>query len=317
MFIVMSGASGFIGSALTKHLESHGHRVTPLVRVGTREVQGSIRWNPRTGDFDYNRLDGVDAIIHLAGESIMGPWLHEKKRQIRDSRGLYTENLSKTIARLNHPPSTMIVASAMGYYGNRGEETLTEESASGTGFLADVCKHWETATLPATQAGVRVIHLRMGAVLDKSGGTLKKAISLQKIGLSLNRGDSSHYMSWIALNDAVRAITFLLERRDLKGPFNLVSPEPVTTAHFSEVVAANLKQPLRITVPKWLLRLAPGGMADELIFSSQKGIPQNLTRAGFEFECSRFENIFEPTPEESESDYERVMGFPSTGTASY
>src|SRR5256714_4559219 len=266
MKIIVTGASGLIGSTLVPSLIKQGHQVTTLVRRESKQgAQGEVSevsWNPAAGELDAARLVGHDACVHLAGESIAeGRWTDEKKRRIVESRVKSTQLLAETLARLETRPRAFLCASATGYYGDRGAEVLTEASAAGTNFLAEVCREWEAATEPARAAGIRTVSLRFGVVLSKEGGALAKMLLPFKLGAGGRVGSGKQYMSWIALDDAVGAIEHALTDENLSGPVNVVAPQPVTNAEFTKTLGHVLGRPTLLPVPAFGLRLALGEMA--------------------------------------------------------
>jgi len=283
---VVSGASGLIGSALRAVLSTGGHRSVPLVRNSRApsEAAEGIGWDPRTGSIDAERLEGVDTIVHLAGESIASRrWSAEQRASIRDSRVTGTRLLAETVAALKRPPEALICASATGWYGDRGAELLPEDAGPGRGFLADVCREWEAAADPARDAGIRVVHLRFGMILWPSGGALKKMIPPFQAGVGGRTGSGQQFWSWISLDDAVGAILHAAATGTLDGPVNVVSPQPVRNAEFAAVLGAVLGRPACVPLPAGVLRLALGQMADELLLSSARVIPTRLLESGFRF----------------------------------
>lgn len=288
MRVVVTGASGLIGSALVPVLLSKGHRVIRLVRrkptAARPDGSTEIFWNPMLGQMGDGFLEECEAVIHLAGESIAdGRWDEDKKRRVRDSRVKSTRFLAETLAQLNHKPRAFICASATGYYGDRDDEILTEDSAPGTGFLADVCREWEAAADQARSAGIRTLHMRIGMVLSGRGGALQKILTPFKFGLGGKVGNGRQWMSWIALDDVVRAFVHALEREDLSGPVNTVAPKPVTNEEFTQIFGRVLHRPTFMPVPAFALRLAFGEMAEELVLSSARVLPRKLLASGFEF----------------------------------
>jgi uncharacterized protein (TIGR01777 family) len=284
MDIAITGSSGLIGTALTTSLEADGHRVLPVVRGGDRA--DAIRWDPASGTIEAGGLEGIDAVIHLAGEGIAsGPWTEAQRRRIAESRRLGTDLLARTLAQLDDRPATLLSGSAIGFYGDRGDEVLTEASAPGDGFLTAVCRDWEAATAPAEAAGIRVAHLRTGIVLDPDGGALGKQLPIFRLGLGGRAGRGTQWMSWITLDDEVRAIRFALEHDELHGPLNLTAPAPVTNAAFTKALGAQLHRPTALTIPRFA-RHAPFGLGDlieSLLFTSARVEPRALADAGFEF----------------------------------
>lgn len=283
MDVAVSGSHGFVGSALVPALTAAGHTVRRLVR-GTAAV-GEVAWDPDGGTIDDARLEGVDAVVHLGGVGIGDKrWTAEQKERIRSSRVRGTAVLAKALAALPTPPRVLVSGSAVGYYGDRGEAILTEESAPGHGFLADVVRAWEDATAPAAQAGVRVVNLRSGIVQSPAGSALKKQLPLFKLGLGGPLGNGKQWVSWITLDDEVAAILHLLGDDSIEGPVNATAPEPVTSAELAIAVGRALHRPAVLPVPKAALRLVMGGqMVDEMLTASQRAVPTKLQAAGFTF----------------------------------
>jgi uncharacterized protein (TIGR01777 family) len=282
MDIAITGSTGLIGKALVHRLEAAGHRAVPVVRsAGGGDV---IRWDPAAGTIEAAAFEGIDAVVHLAGEPIGARrWNTDVKRAIRDSRVDGTSLLSATLAGLTTPPAVLLSGSAIGIYGNRGDERLTETSAPGEGFLAGVTAEWEAATAPAEQAGIRVVHLRTGIVLSPEGGALAKQLPLFKFGLGGKLGSGRQYWSWISLDDEVAMIEWLLDA-DVAGPVNLTAPEPVTNAAFTDALGKALGRPTFLPVPSFGPKLVLGGeLADELLFTSARVIPEVATNAGYQF----------------------------------
>lgn len=280
--VLLTGASGLVGSALRRTYESQGVEVVSLVRREPRSVK-EIRWDPSAGIVDLARLEGFDAVIHLAGENVFGLWTAAKKRAIRESRVAGTRTLAEALAKLERKPKVMISASAIGIYGDRGDDVLTEASAAGAGFLADVGREWEQAADPARAAGIRVVHPRIGIVLAREGGALVKMKLPFSLGLGGRLGSGKHWFSWISLDDLVRLIQFAVENESVVGALNAVAPEPVTNAHFTRALAKKLKRPAFFHVPAFALKLAPGGMAKEALLASERVVPKKAVEAGFVF----------------------------------
>lgn len=282
--IAVSGASGLVGSELTARLAAQGHEVHRLVRNVRDGGTGGIAWCPRSGWIEDDKLEDLDAVIHLAGENIAeGRWTAVKKRRIHESRVLGTELLARTLAGLDRPPRSFICASAIGFYGDRGEEPLTEISALGEGFLPDVCRDWEAAAAPAREAGIRVAHLRLGVVLSLAGGALRKMLPPFKLGAGGRLGDGQQWMSWISLDDTVRAIEHALHHEELHGAVNLTAPRPVTNLEFTKALGRALRRPTFAPVPAPAIRLLLGQMADDLLLSSALVLPEALRVSGFEW----------------------------------
>ena len=283
--ILVSGSSGLVGSALIPSLKGVGARIVRLARPG--KAQGSsneerIPWDPAQ-PISPDSVSGFDAVIHLAGESIVGRWTASKKVRLRESRIPTTAYLARALAQAKRKPQIFISASAIGYYGNRGDEVLTEESSHGTGFTADLAREWELASLPAAGAGIRTVQMRIGVVMATAGGALPKMLPAFKMGVGGKLGDGGQWMSWIDLQDVVGAIQHILRSDLLHGPVNLVAPRPVTNAEFSKTLANVLSRPAIFPVPAFAARLAFGEMADELLLASQRVEPTRLISSGYPF----------------------------------
>jgi uncharacterized protein (TIGR01777 family) len=284
MKVLIAGASGLVGSALKGAFDGKGISVTDLVRQSPNIGLPEIEWHPDQGKLDSGELEGFDAVINLAGESIAeGRWTDDKKRRIRESRIQGTRLLSKTLAKLTAPPAVFLCASATGIYGDRGQEMLDEDSAPGKGFLAEVCGEWEEATKPAIDAGVRVVNLRLGPIFSAKGGMLEKLLPPFKLGVGGKIGSGNQYMSWVAMDDVVGAITLALENETLRGPVNIVAPNAVTNGEFTKALGKVLSRPTFFAVPEFAARLAFGEMADEMLLSSQRVVPKRLSEAGYQF----------------------------------
>ncbi len=280
MKIAVTGASGLVGSALVPVLTAADHEVIRLVREAPGEGEG--HWNPASG-IESGALQGIDAVVHLAGENIAeGRWTAEKKERIRESRVQGTEAVAQSMAAMEQSPPTLICASAIGYYGDRGHTELTEVSGAGEGFLPDVCKEWEAAAGPAIEAGVRVVHLRLGVVLSTEGGALAKMLTPFKMGVGGKIGDGNQYMSWISIEDVTSAVLHALTT-DLSGPANTVAPEPVTNKEFTKALGRALHRPTIFPMPGFAARLAFGEMADALLLASSRVLPARLEETGFTF----------------------------------
>ncbi|HKZ00614.1 MAG TPA: TIGR01777 family oxidoreductase [Pyrinomonadaceae bacterium] len=284
MKILISGSHGLVGRALASSLTNDGHEVVRLVR--RERVFGSpeVEWDPKRAVIDGQHLEGLTAVIHLAGESIAeGRWTAEKKRRIRESRVQGTQLLSEALGKLSHPPRAFICASAIGFYGSRGDEILTETSAPGTDFLAEVCVEWEKAAQPPAGKGIRIVNLRFGIILSVDGGALAKMLTPFRLGVGGRIGSGNQWMSWIALDDVVGAIKFILNNNSVQGPVNIVAPNPVTNAEFTEQLGKALSRPTLLPIPGFGARLAFGEMADALLLSSQRVEPVRLKEAGYQF----------------------------------
>lgn len=293
--VAISGASGMIGGALAASLAGEGLTVLRLVRERSAGG-GGVYWDPAGGAIDAASLEGVDAVVHLAGAPIAERWTAAQKQRIRDSRVLGTRLLASTLAKLRKPPAVMVSGSAIGIYGSRrGDELLPEGSSTGGDFLADVSREWEAAAEPAASAGIRVVHSRTGLVLSPSGGVLGKLLLPFRMGAGGRIGSGRQWFSWIALDDAVQAISYMMREMSMRGPVNLVAPNPVTNAGFTEAVGRVLGRPTLATVPAIAIRLALGEMGENTVLASQRVMPQRLLEAGYRFrhphveEALRFE----------------------------
>ncbi len=288
MKVLIAGASGLVGSALIPALEPEGAQVTRLVR--TTAAAGEIEWHPNNDQLDSAKLEGFDAVINFAGENIAGGrWTDEQKRKIHDSRVNGTHLLSDAMTRLKQPPKAFLCASATGIYGDRGDEILDEQSDSGGGFLAGVCREWEQATEPADTAGVRTVNLRFGPILAREGGMLAKLLTPFKMGMGGKVGSGKQYISWVAIDDVVGAIKLALTDESIRGPLNIVSPHPVTNEEFTKTLGHVLSRPTALAMPAFAVRLAFGEMADEMLLTSQRVIPKRLNDAGYDFEYPELE----------------------------
>ena len=289
MKIVISGASGLIGTQLVNHLASNGHEVVRLVRRSPKS--GEVQWNPKAGTLDAAALEGSDAVIHLSGAGIGDKrWTNSYRKEILDSRTQTTALLANTIASLSQKPKVFLSGSAIGIYGARNDEQLTEVSTHGTGFLADVCEHWEAAAKPAVDAGVRTVFLRTGIVLTPKGGALKKLLPLFKLGVGGKFGNGKQWQSWISIDDEIGAIEHLLTA-NVSGAVNLTAPNPVTNAEFTKVLASVLKRPAIVPVPTFAPKIVLGGeLADALLFTGQRVIPAALNASGYAFKHSTLES---------------------------
>ncbi|CAN5567751.1 TIGR01777 family oxidoreductase [soil metagenome] len=282
MRVAISGSNGLIGTALRAQLQYTGHTVTPVVRRAA--APGEISWDPGGGTIDADGLVGVDAVVHLAGAGIGDKrWTDSYKREILESRTLGTTLMAETIASLEHGPKVMLSASGVGVYGDRGDEVLDENSELGEGFLPDVCRAWEASTSAASDAGIRVAHLRTGIVLTPAGGALKKQLPLFKLGLGGKFGKGSQWQSWISLDDQVAAIEHLLSS-DVSGPVNMTAPTPVTNAEFTSTLARVLTRPAVLPIPKFAPKIVLGGeLVETLLYEGQKALPRVLEGDGYSF----------------------------------
>jgi uncharacterized protein len=288
MKVLISGATGMIGSALSQELADGGHRVNCLTR--SPGSSDDVGWDPSAGEVDTSRLEGVDAVVHLAGESIAeGRWTSARKRSILESRRQGTRLLAETIANLSEPPGVMVSASAVGYYGDRGNELLREQSGPGKNFLAEVCQVWEGAADPARRAGIRVVHTRFGIVLSPKGGALGTTLPIFKLGGGGRIGNGRQYWSWVALDDIVGSIIHALTTDALEGPANVGSPNPLTNAEYTKVLGKVLNRPTIFPLPAPAARLMLGEVADELLLASARMEPARLKETGYEFRYPELE----------------------------
>lgn len=282
MRVLVSGASGLIGRAVVEALARAGAEVVKLVRSAVAEP-GAARWSPVDGWLEDAAARGADAVVHLAGESIAGRWTAARKRAIRQSRVEGTRTLVGGIARLSPRPRVLVAASAVGFYGDRGDEELDETSAPGSGFLADVCREWEQASEEARALGIRVVRLRFGVVLAPNGGALGRMLPVFRLGLGGRLGSGRQWMSWIGIEDAVSVVRAAIDREELSGPVNAVAPCAVTNAEFTRTLGEVVGRGTPLAVPGSLLRLAVGEMADEALLASVRALPRALAAAGFPF----------------------------------
>lgn len=288
MKVIVTGSTGLVGRALIRSLLADGHEVTRLVRGDAQGFRApgtaAVHWDPERGEIDAGALEGHAAAVHLAGEPVAeGRWDDEKKRRIRESRVKGTSLLAGALANLSAKPKVLVSASATGFYGDRGAEILREESASGDDFLSEVCREWEKATLQASQAGIRVVHLRIGVVLSGEGGALQKMLTPFKLGVGGKLGSGSQYMNWITLEDLIGVIRRAVEDESLRGPVNAVAPQQVTNEEFTKALGGVLGRPTIIAVPAFAARLAFGEVADALLMASTRVEPARLKEAGYQF----------------------------------
>lgn len=284
MKIAITGASGLVGSDLVRAFAHARHDTVRLVRTPSQTARDTILWNPDQGTIQAAKLEGIDAVVHLAGENLAGNrWTAAHKARIRSSRVGGTTLISQTLADLRQRPRVLISASAVGYYGSRDDAILDEKSPPGVGFLADVAKEWEAATQAAEQAGIRVAHLRFGMILSAKGGALPKMLTPFKLGLGGVIGSGNQFWSWIAIDDVVSVVQFCLEHTELNGPINAVAPQPVTNREFTKTLGAVLHRPTMFRVPAFVARLGFGEMAEEALLASCRAVPARLQTAGYPF----------------------------------
>jgi uncharacterized protein len=285
LHVLVSGASGLIGRAVVESLAGAGHRITRLVR--TSAGAGEFGWDPLGERLDLSSVAPVDAVVHLAGENVGARWTAERKRRIRDSRVRGTRLLSSAIAQLRPVPRVLVSASAIGIYGNRGDELLTESSPLGDpshDFLASVCREWEAAAEPARAAGIRVVHPRFGVVLSRSGGALQRMLPVFRLGLGGRLGTGAQWMSWISLPDVTGIVAHGMEDSSLVGAVNAVAPEPVTNLELTRMLGAALRRPTPFPVPAALLRIGLGQMSEGTVLSSARVLPSRLIESGYRFQ---------------------------------
>ncbi len=289
MKVAVTGTSGLIGSSLVSLLSKEDITVCKILRE--KQTDNEMSWKPENGDWDTAFTDGIDGIVHLAGENIAtGKWTEEKKEKIRSSRIEGTKKLSEQVLKLQPPPSVFVCASAVGFYGDRGTEILNEDSSRGSGFLSDVCIDWEEATKEVSNAGIRVVNSRFGMVLSNAGGALAKMLTPFKMGTGGKIGNGKQYMSWVAIDDVAGAIYHALITDSLKGPVNVTSPNPVTNKEFTKTLGRVLRRPTIMPMPAFAARLTFGEMANELLLASTRVEPKKLLDAGYHFQYPELED---------------------------
>lgn len=287
MRVAITGSTGLIGTAVRETLLARGHAVTRVVRSLSNipPNEQAVVWHPDTGEIESQGLEGHDVVIHLAGEGIPGVWTAGKKRRILESRRRGTLLISKTLASLERKPPVLLSASAIGIYGDRDpDEALTESSAPGTGFLADVARTWEESTAPAEDAGLRVVHMRISNVLTPKGGLLATLLPLFKLGFGAPFGSGRQIWSWMALSDLVSAVFHIVENAEIRGPVNFAAPEAVSNAEFTRALAAAVGRPSVLRVPAFAAKLVPGGMGEEVLLAGARVVPKVLLDSGFQFD---------------------------------
>ena len=289
MNILVSGSTGLIGSALMPFLKENGHTVTPLIRSQEPTTSRGAIWNPPSSGPVPDALAGIDAVVHLAGESIAKRWTAHQKAVILNSRVIGTQLLTAAILKMKTPPKVYIGASAIGYYGNRGAEPVREDSAPGQGFLADVCRQWEDAARPLAERGIRTVWTRFGIVLDPRGGALGKMLLPFKLGLGGRIGDGTQYMSWVSIRDIVGLIAFVLTTEHIRGPANAVAPRAVTNLEFTKTLGKVLQRPTIFPIPAFAARWAFGEMADEMLLAGVRVEPRKFAAAGYRFQAPDLE----------------------------
>ena len=289
--ILVSGASGLIGSALIHAARGQEVEIVRLVRTENAAAPNTLCWDPRKTSAPPHPeyLENFDGVIHLSGANLAHRWTPAYRQEIMESRVVSTRSLCQALANTKKRPRVLLCASAVGLYGDRGDEILTEKSGAGVGFLAETCSAWEDATRPADEAGIRVVHLRFGIVLDAGGGALGRMLPAFRLGLGGPMGSGRQWMSWISVRDVARAVFFLMNRDDLAGAFNVVAPRPVTNRAFAQALGRALHRPALLPAPRAALRLLFGSMADEALLASQRAVPGRLLESGFRFEDEEIE----------------------------
>lgn len=296
MKVLISGATGLVGTALSQALRDRGDAPVTLTRSPDRAEGPAVGWDPNRSELDLGDVEGFDAVVHLAGESIAsGRWTAEQKRRIQESRTKGTALLADALARADAPPSVFVSASAIGFYGDRGDEPLEETADPGKTFLAEVCMAWEAAAEAARQAGVRVVHPRIGVVLAADGGALPKMLLPFKLGMGGRIGSGDQYMPWVGLDDVVGLILHAIDHAEVRGPMNVTAPEPVTNAAFTRALGKVLGRPTFVPLPAFAAKLALGEMADELLLSSARVLPRVALDTGYRFRFSDVETCLRAT----------------------
>ena len=293
MRTLISGSTGLVGRALVPHFKGIGHDVVRLVRPETAEAPDGVVWEPSRGQIETDRLEGFDAVVHLAGESINQRWTRKTKQRIRDSRVRGTGLLAGSLAELNDPPAVLISASAAGYYVDRGDTWLKEDAEPGTLFISDVCQQWEETSRVAAKNGVRVVNLRTGIVLSSEGGALPRMLPPFKLGVGGHLGSGDQYMPWVTRDDVVRIIEHLLETEEIEGPVNVCTPEPITNKAFTETLGSVLGRPTVFWVPGFAVRLLFGQMGEELLLASVRIRPAKLEGSGYTWRYPELESALE------------------------
>jgi uncharacterized protein len=292
MKICVSGSSGLIGTELCDCFAARGHQVLKLVRSRTMREINCVHWDPYRRALEKEALEGLDAVVHLAGKTLECRWTTRNKQEIISSRVSSTDFLARTLAQLKHPPECLLCASAIGYYGSRGEAVLNEDSPPGDDFLAEVCQKWEAACNPAHDAGLRVVNLRFGLVLSTNGGALRRLLIPYRLGLGGKIGNGEQFVSWVSLADLVSVVEHCLQTKSLQGPINVVSPNPVSNREFAAVLARALGRPNFLSFPDCFVRLIFGEMGQSLLLSSTRVLPTKLLNSGFRFSHEKLGDTF-------------------------
>jgi uncharacterized protein (TIGR01777 family) len=294
MKMLISGGSGLVGSALTNTLRADGHLVSHFIRPGGKSAPGDVLWNPSRATVDVPGLEGCDAIVHLSGAGIAdGRWTDKRKAILRSSRVDSTRVLVDSLTHLKQPPRVLVCASAIGYYGDRGDELLTESSGYGNDFLAILCRAWEAEATRAVANGIRTVIARFGVILATQGGALPRMLTPFKLGIGGRLGGGKQWISWVALEDVVKVLRTAIDNENVNGPVNVVAPEPVQNSEFTRVLASVLHRPAIFPAPAFALRLALGQMADALLLSSQRVRPEKLAKIGYKFRCETLQSALQ------------------------
>jgi uncharacterized protein len=293
MKICITGSTGLIGAELCSSLSKRGHNVLRLVRSKTVREPNTAYWDLSRRVIEKERLEGLDAVVHLAGRNLECRWTNKNKQEILESRVNSTDFLTRTLAQLNKPPSSFLCASAIGYYGSQGETILNEDAPAGDNFLAEVCRKWEGACKPVQEAGIRVVNLRFGLVLSTKGGALRRMLIPFRLGLGGKIGNGKQFMSWVSLVDVVDVVEHCLQTKSLEGPINVVSPNPVSNKEFAAALAQALGRPSFLAFPGYFVGLLFGEMGQSLLLSSNRVIPTKLLNSGFRFSHEKLEDTFQ------------------------
>ena len=280
--VAITGSSGLIGSQLRTFLGTAGHQIHRVVR-SSPDDERNIYWQPSDNEIEAAKFEGMDVVIHLAGENLFGRWTESKKQAILDSRTRGTELVAGALAELDDPPKVFVSASAVGYYGDTGDRIVDESAAPGDTFIAEVVRRWEEAAAPAAQSGIRTVHPRMGVVLSPQGGALGKMLPPFKLGVGGRIGAGDQYLSWVGVQDVLRAFHFLIVHNELEGPVNVTSPRPVTNGEFTQTLGEVLNRPTVLPLPGALVKLGAGQMGEEMLLQGQRAVPRKLEEAGFDF----------------------------------
>ena len=284
MKIAITGTTGLVGSELVPFLQAGGHEVLKMVRNKAQSSPTQVYWNPDTGEIEANKLEGIDAMVHLAGDNVAdGNWTPAKKQRIKESRTKGTKLIADTLANLQNPPKTFVSASAIGYYGERGSQTLDETASAGEGFLTDVCKEWEAACKPAKDKGIRTVNMRVGIVLSPKGSALGKMLPIFQLGGGGILGNGKQYMSWIAIDDLIGALYHAINTPSLSGPVNATAPSPATNSEFTKVLGKVLWRPTIAPVPGFGVKMLFGEMGETLLLGSTRVLPKALIDSGYQF----------------------------------